>query len=156
MPARDERLGDLRRASASGRCRAPRARRDEPDAELAALLPCLTTGTPDAAATTAAIVEMLTVPKRSPPVPTMSSTSGSTGSGSAASRIASRKPTISSTVSPLARRATRNPASCEGVAAPDMIWRIAHVDSETLRSSSSQKGGEDSRPGVELRHNAEA
>ncbi|MGC0371092.1 hypothetical protein RKD05_003344 [Microbacterium sp. SLBN-111] len=35
---------------------------EDPDAELAARLPCLTTGTPDAAATTAAIVETFTVP----------------------------------------------------------------------------------------------
>src|SRR3546814_15162891 len=49
--------------------------------------------------------------------------------------MASRKPTISSTVSPLTRRATRNPASCDGVASPCMMRRIAHVDSDTLRSS---------------------
>ena len=79
MPARVERLGDRLGRRASGRCRARRARRDEPDDELAARLPCLTTGTPDAAATTAAIVETFTVPNRSPPVPTMSSTAGSTG-----------------------------------------------------------------------------
>lgn len=35
---------------------------DDPEDELAALLPCLTTGTPVDAATTAAMVEMLTVP----------------------------------------------------------------------------------------------
>ena len=110
---------------------------DEPDDELAARFPCLTTGTPDAAATTAAMVDTFTVPNRSPPVPTMSSTAGSTGSGSAASRIASRKPTISSTVSPFARRATRNPPSCEGVAEPDITCRIAQVDSDTLRSRRS-------------------
>jgi hypothetical protein len=97
-------------------------------------MPCFTTGIPDAAATTAAIVETFTVPYRSPPVPTMSSTSARTGSGTAASRIASRNPMISSTVSPLARRAMRNPASCEGVASPAMTRRMAHVDSDTLRS----------------------
>ena len=112
---------------------------EDPEAELAARLPCFTTGTPDAAATTAAMVETLTVPNLSPPVPTMSSTAGSTGSGSAASRIASRKPTISSTVSPLARSATRKPPSCDGVAEPAMTWRIAHVDSETLRSRRSRR-----------------
>ena len=64
------------------------------------------------AATIDAIVDTFTVPKRSPPVPTMSSAIGSTASGSACSRMASRKPTISSTVSPLTRSATRNPASC--------------------------------------------
>ena len=43
-----------------------------PQAEDAARLPCLTTRAPAAAATTAAIVEMLTVLDRSPPEPTMS------------------------------------------------------------------------------------
>jgi hypothetical protein len=69
------------------------------------------TGTPVAATTIDAIVETLTVPKRSPPVPTMSTAMDGTGSGTACARTASRNPTISSTVSPLARRATRKAAS---------------------------------------------
>ncbi len=48
--------------------------------------------------------------------------------------MASRNPTISSTVSPFARRAIRNPASWDGVASPAMTFLIAHVDSDTLRS----------------------
>ena len=44
----------------------------EPDEDDAARLPCLTTRTPAAAHTIAAIVEMLTVCARSPPVPTTS------------------------------------------------------------------------------------
>ena len=43
-----------------------------PEDDDAARLPCLATGTPAAAVTTAAIVEMLTVCAPSPPVPTMS------------------------------------------------------------------------------------
>ena len=46
-----------------------------PLCEDAARLPCLTTGTPAAATTIAAIVEMFTVLDRSPPVPTMSTVS---------------------------------------------------------------------------------
>ena len=46
----------------------------EPAAELAARFPCLTTGAPAAATTTALIVEMLTVCDRSPPVPQVSTT----------------------------------------------------------------------------------
>ncbi|BBX08532.1 hypothetical protein MAIC_33350 [Mycolicibacterium aichiense] len=41
----------------------------------AARLPCLTTGTPAAATTIAAIVDRFTVLARSPPVPTMSTVS---------------------------------------------------------------------------------
>ena len=44
-----------------------------PELPVAARLPCLTTGTPQAAATIAAAVEMFTVPAPSPPVPHVSS-----------------------------------------------------------------------------------
>ena len=47
--------------------------------EDAARLPCLTTGTPHALTTRDDIVEMLTVPCRSPPVPTMSTQARSVG-----------------------------------------------------------------------------
>ena len=110
---------------------------DDPDDELAARLPCLITGTPDAAATTDAIVDTFTVPNRSPPVPTMSSAIGSTGSGTACSSTASRKPTISSTVSPFTRSAMRNPASCAWVTVPVMTCSMHHAASDTLRSSPS-------------------
>ena len=51
-----------RPAPAAGRagCRAPRARRRDPDFDEADRLPCLTTGAPAPAATIAAIVEMFT------------------------------------------------------------------------------------------------
>jgi hypothetical protein len=54
----------------------PRAssRSADPVADDAARLPCLTTGSPVAATTIEAIVEMLTVLDRSPPVPTTSTT----------------------------------------------------------------------------------
>ena len=66
------RSGRPRRRAGRSRRRAPRARRPHREADDAARLPCLTTGTPAAAVTTAAIVEMLTVCAPSPPVPTMS------------------------------------------------------------------------------------
>jgi hypothetical protein len=87
-----------------------------PDLEEADLFPCLTTVTPAAAATIAAIVEMFTEKDRSPPVPTTSSTRPATGSGVAWAYIASTRPSISSTVSPLARSATAKPAIWAGVA----------------------------------------
>ena len=48
-----------------------------PDSDDAARLPCLTTGTPAAATTIAAMVDRLTVLAPSPPVPTMSTVSPS-------------------------------------------------------------------------------
>ena len=81
----------------------------EPEEEDAARLPCLTTRTPAAAATIAAIVEMLTVWARSPPVPTMSRLGPATSIRLAWASIVSARPRISSTVSPLARSAIRKP-----------------------------------------------
>ena len=46
-----------------------------PDFEEAALFPCFATGTPPAAITREAVVEMLKELEPSPPVPTISSTS---------------------------------------------------------------------------------
>ena len=54
--------------------------------------------------------------------------------GVACRSIASTSPEISSTVSPLALRATRNPAIWEGVASPDMILSIAHAVLSAVRS----------------------
>jgi len=48
--------------------------------------------------------------------------------------IMSASPRISSTVSPLARKAIRKPATCAGLASPLMIWSIAHPDSMAPRS----------------------
>src|SRR3954454_15234787 len=97
-------------------------------------LPCLTTVTPAPAATIAAIVEMLTEKDRSPPVPTTSSVRPGTDNGAACSYIASTRPCISSTVSPLARNATANPAICTGVAAPARISPIAQAVCSAVRS----------------------
>ncbi len=71
-------------------------------------LPCLATGTPAAAATMAARVEMLKVWRPSPPVPQVSITPWRrVGTGVAWRRIARAEPAISAGVSPFMRRATR-------------------------------------------------
>lgn len=106
-----------------------------PHAEDAARLPCLTTLAPAPAATTAAMVEMLTVFARSPPEPTTSTASLGRPIGVARASMASAKPAISSTVSPFARRATRKPAICTGVALPARISSMAQPAASADRFS---------------------
>ena len=80
---------------------------------MAARLPCLTTGTPQAATTIAAAVEMLTVPAPSPPVPHVSSRESRAiplSQRVIRSRTAATAPSSSSAVSPLIRKAVRNAA----------------------------------------------
>ena len=73
-----------------------------PTRPLTARLPCLATGTPAAAATSAAPVEMLKVPAPSPPVPAVSSTlPPSRSSARARARIARAPPVSSAADSPL-------------------------------------------------------
>ena len=96
-----------------------------PQAEEAARFPCLTTLAPAAAATIAAIVEMLTVLERSPPDPTTSTAVPPISIGIAKSIMVWARPESSSTVSPLLRRAMTNAASCAGVASPARICSIA-------------------------------
>src|ERR1700674_4597270 len=69
----------------------------------AARFPCFATGVPAPAATSAAAVEILNVPARSPPVPQVSIAPGGRSSGVACARIEATKAVISSTLSPLAR-----------------------------------------------------
>ena len=90
-------------------------------------MPCLTIGTPAAAATIVAMVEMLTVCVPSPPVPTRSVTGPGMEIGVACASIDAASPDISAAVSPLARSATPNPAIWAGVAAPSMISFIAQA-----------------------------
>ena len=80
------------------------------------------------------MVEMLTVLSWSPPVPTMSSFSPPMLIGFACGQHGFDKAGNSSTVSPLARSATRNPAIWAGVASPDMIVFIAHSVLPAARS----------------------
>ncbi len=98
-----------------------------PDADEAARLPCLTIATPAAAATIVAIVDTLTDCAPSPPVPTRSVTWPAMVIGVACASIDAARPDISAAVSPLARRATPNPAIWAGVAAPSMISFIAQA-----------------------------
>jgi hypothetical protein len=78
----------------------------------------LTTLAPAAAATIAAMVEMLTVFDRSPPLPTTSTAGPPISMGVAYSIIMSARPVSSSIVSPLHRNPMTNAASCAGVASP--------------------------------------
>ena len=98
---------------------------------------------PRAAATSAAAVETLNVPAPSPPVPQVSTTpGGAPGSATACARIARAAPTISSTVSPFMRSATRSAPICAGVASPSMIARIDRrhlVLGEVARRSASAR-----------------
>ncbi len=110
-----------------------------PDFDDAARLPCLTTGVPAAATTSAVIVEMLTDPDRSPPVPTMSTVRTSSSTRRACASMARAIPAISAAVSPLARNATANPAICAGVASPDITWSMAHAVPSSDRSVRSMR-----------------
>ena len=106
-----------------------------PAIDEAARAPCLTTFAPAAAATIAAIVEMLTVFARSPPVPTMSTASGSRVIGVALASIASASPEISSSVSPFARSAVSIAAICTSDARPERISVSAQVAAVASRPS---------------------
>ena len=106
-----------------------------PACEDAAREPCLTTFAPAAAATSAAMVETLTVLARSPPVPTTSTASRSRVTCTALSSIAELRPSISSAVSPFARRATSSAASCTSLARPERISLSAHCAASASRPS---------------------
>ncbi len=97
---------------------------------LAERLPCLATGTPQAATTNEATVEMLNVPAPSPPVPQVS-TAPCEASGTARARMARAKPTTSSSVSPRAAIAARSAPIWAGVASPSMIEPIAWAASSS-------------------------
>ena len=104
----------MQRATSAGprSMRAPSASSTsaEPDSPVAERLPCLATVQPAPAAISAAVVETLNV-RRPPPVPAVSSRSSlATRTCAAIARIVRARPASSSTVSPLVRSATRNPA----------------------------------------------
>ena len=96
-----------------------------PHCELAARLPCLATLAPAAVQRSAVVVEILKVFARSPPVPTISSTSmPGCSTGVANSRMAAAQPLISSMVSALVdfvESAAKNAAFCVAVVSPLMI-----------------------------------
>src|SRR3954469_1238546 len=126
----------------------------DPDDDDAARLPCLATGTPAAAATTAAIEEMLTVWAPSPPVPTMSTQSIDSCTGVACASISAARPATSSADSPLARSATAKAATWTGVASPVITSRIAQDVSDAERSSRASNrvnsAGQVGRPSIAL------
>ena len=95
-----------------------------PQRDEAARLPCLATGQPAPATTSAAAVEMLKVPARSPPVPQVSTAGVRSGTGTAWSRIDLTIPVSSSTVSPLIRSAASKAPIWAGVATPSNISSI--------------------------------
>ena len=105
-----------------------------PQVPLAERLPCFATGTPQAATTNEATVEMLKVPAPSPPVPQVS-TAPRDASGTARARMARAKPTTSSSVSPRAAIAARRAPIWAGVASPSMIAPIAAAASSSVSRS---------------------
>src|SRR6185503_18936596 len=128
------------RATSSGprSIRTPRASSVSapPDSDDAARLPCLTTGTPAAAQTMAAMVDRLTVLAPSPPVPTTSTVSVpilSVGTLRACFSIMSASSLTSAAVGRFIFIATPNAAICAGVAALVMIWSIAQPASPVAR-----------------------
>ena len=101
-----------------------------PDSDDAARLPCLTTGTPLAATTIAAIVDRFTVLEPSPPVPTMSTVSlpiVSVGTRRACLSMMSASSVTSAGVGRFIFIDTPKAAICAGVAVPVMIWSIAQA-----------------------------
>ena len=131
-----------------------------PERDVTPRLPCFATGTPAPATTKAAVVEMLKVCRRSPPVPTTSTTaSRSPRSTQAPSRrMVVANPTTSSMVSPLVRSAMRNAAACTSPTRPCMSsstisparWRPR--SSPTASASSARlscgRGAHPTRPGL--------
>ena len=89
-----------------------------PDADLE---PCLRTGTPAADANIEAMLETLTVPTKSPPVPTMSRASFPVSNRTAFLSITSTSPASSETVSPLDLNANMNAAISASLESPVMI-----------------------------------
>jgi hypothetical protein len=98
-------------------------------------LPCLATGTPQAATTRAATVETLNVCDRSPPVPQVSNTGACLRDSFVARfRMVCANPTISAGRSPFMDSAISRPAICAGWARPSMISSIAADASSVVRS----------------------
>src|SRR5689334_16581107 len=111
----------------------------EPHFDVKDRLPCFTTGKPHAAATTAAAVDTLIDPEKSPPVPQLSANKYvGEGNGRAAPRSARAAPISSSEVSPLMRNAT-NAAAINGSGSDPSTMRLkrSRADSRSRSSPSS-------------------
>ncbi len=89
-----------------------------PAFELAARLPCLATGTPQAATTSATAVDTLRVWCPSPPVPQTSIALAGASMGISRARIARAAPAISAAVSPRSERSERKRAMSSSAGAP--------------------------------------
>ncbi|OBJ67609.1 hypothetical protein A5626_08200 [Mycobacterium marseillense] len=111
-----------------------------PDNDEAARLPCLTTGTPAAAVTIAAIVDRFTVLTPSPPVPTMSTVSPTSwrdalsGIGSAWPSMTSASSITSADVGTFTCIATAKAAIWAALASPVMIRSMAQAAWPRVRS----------------------
>jgi len=104
-----------------------------PDLEETARLPCLAVGTPQAAVTKAAAVEMLYVPVSSPPVPQVSMAPGGASTETTRARMTRAPPVSSSTVSPRTRSAIKKAPICAWPAPPDMMISKAVAASSSVR-----------------------
>ena len=134
------------RRGRSGR-RARRGRRPSPTREVIARLPCFATGTPAAATTSAAAVEMLNVPA--------AVAAGADDVDRAVGRVDPERPARASRsrTRPARRRsrrasegATRSAASCAGVASPSMTAPIA-ARASSSRQRPALDDGRRARPG---------
>src|SRR5690554_3758554 len=103
--------------------------------EESARLPCLATGSPQAAITKVAAEEILKLPLASPPVPQVSMAPGGASIAIIRPRMARTAPVISGTVSPRTRSAIKKPPICEGVASPAIMMSKARRDCCSLSGS---------------------
>ena len=113
----------------------------EPEREEAARLPCLATAQPQAAATSAAVVEMLNVPEPSPPVPAVSTRSSRGGAHRDRRARASRAPRRRARRPSRPWRAARpaGPAICAGSASPRITSPTAASVSPALSASPASR-----------------
>src|SRR5262245_8219825 len=93
----------------------------DPQRDDWARFPCFTTRAPAPAATSAAIVDTLIVPDRSPPVPHVSIAPAATSTSSPYRCIVRTNAASSSTDSPFVRSATIRPAACTSATRPSRI-----------------------------------
>src|SRR5580704_13579217 len=121
-----------------------------PTADDAERLPCLHTYTPQPAVMNDASVVTLMEARRSPPVPTRSTTTVSSGRpkghGTATSTMARARPVTSSAVSPFACSNVRNAPTWAGVASPAkttrMVASACAVVSASWRESVARTSGQ--------------
>src|SRR3954470_2900094 len=106
----------------------------DPHCDVAARLPCFTTRAPTPAATSAAIVDTLTVHARSPPVPHVSIAPSATVIVVANRNIVRTIAASSVTVSPFVLSATAKPAASMSDARPSRISAKATSISAASRS----------------------